>query len=1021
MSQKIAIGIDFGTTYSCIGAWVNGGVVIIPNELFQKTTPSIVIFENKDKVYVGEETLSYLSEKNTVKIYEIKRLIGKTYDEIKDLKNYFSFTIEKEKNGNNPIIKIEFGNGEIEEYTPDYIASLIIKKLILNAESFLNEKINDVVITVPADFNNTQRLAIKSSAESNGVKVLQIINEPSAAALAAGYFSLNHNIKNINIQNNKKNIIKKNYILGENIHPMEDVDKNNIIDLNEEPLNLGFITKDIIKDDEDDDEENKYILVFDLGGGTYDVSLIEIDGTSLETIASSGNQELGGGNFDNKLMDFCLDSFCKNLNIDKKIIKEKYKSIQRLKIACEQAKKNLSFKEEDIIFIEDFYNEESLSISITRKKFEVLCQEYFDKLIDPINIVIKEGEKKEVNKIDEIILVGGSSKIPKIKEILSEKFKNVPINDLINPDEAVAYGATIICAKKVKSNNTLLKNFNYFDSTQHSYGIEIEDGEMQIILPKGSTYPITVSQYFHNYYDNQISFEIKVYEGEDKYCKNNHYLGKFILNNLPKMKKGELICKVNFTINMNQILKINGYVGNDIKNGIIITNDNLYENGKKITPADIKTIETNCNEKEKQLRANISEYSQNFDKMKTDDEKYTLIKNYNESIIAYLTILEEQYCDIESEKFLILIEKLFKSYTYIFTTNLYKKLSADDRNIIEKNINQFLSIIGLRNPFRLKQMLIFFKPIKKEISEILYTSSSYCIEILYQNGDKFLNLNNKNSSLIAQKFYEEVLSIEKSIFMDDKDDKIKNLLPNELKIKFNKIKEECEEKIKIIYVHYFSIIEQTKKTGKLADLKLDKENLSLLSFNLYECLRKIKSIKDLYNNKDLLELKSICLANIVKIEFSLKKTKCDIEALNDYAKESIDIVDNKLGPSYNKKDWYSEIIELKNNIEKEIQNSKNNYKNEIEEMRQKFEEKLNFGAEEFLKFLLEKYPYEGYSKDDNIIEEYKSNKKKAIKKLKIKYNNYDIPSTPLNNRVTNDLLTQKKEIILEYINSMRNF
>ena len=144
MSQKIAIGIDFGTTYSCIGAWVNGGVVIIPNELFQKTTPSIVIFENKDKVYVGEETLSYLSEKNTVKIYEIKRLIGKTYDEIKDLKNYFSFTIEKEKNGNNPIIKIEFGNGEIEEYTPDYIASLIIKKLILNAESFLNEKINDV-------------------------------------------------------------------------------------------------------------------------------------------------------------------------------------------------------------------------------------------------------------------------------------------------------------------------------------------------------------------------------------------------------------------------------------------------------------------------------------------------------------------------------------------------------------------------------------------------------------------------------------------------------------------------------------------------------------------------------------------------------------------------------------------------------------------------------------------------------------------------------------------------------------
>ena len=212
---------------------------------------------------------------------------------------------------------------------------------------------------------------------------------------------------------------------------MEIEDKNTIVDLNDSSLELGFIKKDIIKQDEDNEEQN-YILVFDLGGGTYDLSLIEIMGTSLETITTAGNQKLGGGDFDNKLMEYCLENFSKNANIDKEIIMKNFKAMQNLKIVCEQAKKNLSFREEDIIFIEDFYNEESLSVSIDRKKFEDLCKEFFDKLIEPINKVIKDAKKKEINKIDEIILVGGSSKIPKIKEILSEKFKDVPINDLIN-------------------------------------------------------------------------------------------------------------------------------------------------------------------------------------------------------------------------------------------------------------------------------------------------------------------------------------------------------------------------------------------------------------------------------------------------------------------------------------------------------------------------------------------------------------------------------------------------------------
>ena len=240
MEEEHIIGIDFGTTYSCVGVWANGGVIIIPNELSERTTPSVVIFENKNEVYVCEETYNHLSKKKSVKIYEIKRLIGKKYSEIEQLKKYFPFTIEKDKDGDNPIIKIEFEDGEIGEYTPEYISSLILKKLILNAELFLNKKITDIVITVPADFSDNQRHAIKFSAESiPGIKVRQLINEPSAAALAAGFFSLK--IKKNTIFNYDE---KKNYLLGECPHPMEINDKNSVIDLNDNCLNFSLILTD---------------------------------------------------------------------------------------------------------------------------------------------------------------------------------------------------------------------------------------------------------------------------------------------------------------------------------------------------------------------------------------------------------------------------------------------------------------------------------------------------------------------------------------------------------------------------------------------------------------------------------------------------------------------------------------------------------------------------------------------------------------------------------------------------------
>ena len=1047
MEEKYAIGIDFGTTYSCTGVWTNGGVVIIPNGIGERTTPSVIIFESKTKIYVGEETLNHLSKKNTVKIYEIKRLIGKKYDEIKDLIDYFSFQIEKEKNTENILIKITLDNGEILEFYPEILVGCIFKRLISNAELFLNQKITDIVITVPADFTDLQRHAIKYAAQLNpGIKVHQIINEPSAAALAACFLSLNKIRKNpiLNFDKNNKNInnsllvsesnimninnsnnININSTNNININNSNNVNINNsnnrisLIDEKDNSLNApGFINNNLINDDNFD---TKHILVFDFGGGTYDVSLIEIEGTFLETISSAGDQRLGGGDLDNKLMEFCLDNFSENIKIDKNIIKQNYKSIQRLKIACEQTKKILSLTNDDKIYIEDFYKEESLNIVITRAKFEELCKEYFDKLIPPLDTVISDAKKKVINKFDEIILVGGSSKIPKIKEILSEKFPNIPLNDSFNPDEAVAYGAALFCEKLVRNNNEFLKDFDYFDATQHSYGIEIEDGIMEILIPRGSKYPMSVTKFYHNYYNDQISFDIKVYEGENKYCKDNKFLAKFTLENLPKMKKGELICEVKFSINIDQIIKVDAYVGNDISRGIIISNDNPFTHRKKVTLIDIDPIDTNLNEKEKKFKSNIIEYMKNINEMSNDEEKYILIKNYNNAIIEYMVFLSDKFSDFESEKYIRLVETLFKSYTNLYTSNIHKKINDEDKKEIDLNIKKYLTIINLKNPFRLKQLLKIFQDITLDVSNIFYSASIFSMDLLNNKADLFFELKIKKPFSIAKNLYEESLSIAESYF---KDIKILNLLPHDLKMKFQELKEKSEKNIKIISIYYFKELENTINTGNLfSNTSLDYDNLCLLSFNFAQCIKKINSIENIYNNKELLEAKSICLANIVKIEFLMKKRRLSLQNLLDHANESINLVDNNLGNKYIKKNWYNEIVQLKKDIEKYLESNKKDSMMESEKMRQELNEKFYCGDEEFIKFLLYKYHYPGFDPNKNninFIEEFQKNRRSFLKKLISLYRGYDNRSTPLGPRSSNNDLTQQKEIILEYLTNLLN-
>ena len=1011
MEEKHTLGIDFGTTNSCVCTSTNGGIVVIPNGLGERTTPSVVIFENKNQVYVGEETLNHLSKKNCVKIYEIKRLIGKKYSEIEDIKDYFAFTVVKKILEDQPIIKITLDDGNKLEYTPEEIACLIFKKLISNAENFLNQTITDIVITVPADFTDNQRHAVKFSAESiPGIKVRKIINEPSAAALAYGFYKSKEIGENV-LFNYKQGL------LGFAAHPIEIKERDSSIHMDR---SYSIDTQSLLADNKknSENENEKHLLVFDFGGGTFDVSIVEMSGSCVETLASSGNQMLGGGDFDNKLMEFCIDIFSEKSKKDKKKIKNNYKSMQRLKIGCEQTKKILSKKEEDTIFIEDFFEEEALNIRITRAKFEEICKEIFDKLIIPLDNAMEDVKKKGVNKIDEIILVGGSSQIPKIKDILKNKFgENTPINNYINPDEIVAYGAALCCEKIVRSNNELLKNFEYIDSTQHSYGIEVEDGTMEIILQRGSNYPSSAIKYFHNSSNNQTSFEIKVYEGESKLCKNNHFLGKFTLKNIPKKKKGELIITVKFGIDVNQILQVSAYVAeNNVKNGISITNDNRYLNKKKIIFKELETIEIDLDGKEKQLKSNMKTYSDSFIKMNDDIKKYQIIKNFNATIIEYLTFLQKNCFDIESNKYLLLVEYLFKSYSYIFT-KYSDKILENEMKEMKESILRYLELISIKKPFKLRQLIIIFECIKKEVSDVFYSTSIKCMEILGNKAKKYLQLKTKNSSSIAKNFYEECLNIANYSF---KDEVILDLIDSNLKERYEKIREECEYNIKILSIQFHNNeIENTRKTGKLfSDPNYDKDDLYLLSLNIFQTIKIINSIKDLIKNKDALEKKSICLATIVKIEFSMKQRIISLKNLLELANESIDIAENKLKNKFKKKEWYKEIVDLRNQIVNKI-NSKSDGPIGEENIREEFERKFEQGHEEFLKFLVEKYPLGEFTQDYDIKGELKNNKKRLLKKLLSTYKTYDTETTPLNSK-SNKSLPFIKDIILEYLGNIKN-
>lgn len=571
------VGIDLGTTYSCIGIMKNNNVEIIANDQGNRTTPSYVAFTETERL-IGESAKNQaaMNPKNT--IFNAKRLIGREFNDSSvqnDIK-LLPFSVVKE--GNKPVFQVEHLK-ETKKMSAEEISSMVLTKMKKTAEDFLGEEVKNAVITVPAYFNDQQRQATKDAGTIAGLNVLRIINEPTAAAIAYG---------------------------------------------------LGKKTSK---------EQN--VLIFDLGGGTFDVSLLTLDDGIFEVKATAGDTHLGGEDFDNRLLEHFVKEFKRKNKVD---ITSNNRSLRRLRTACERAKRTLSSAAKASVEIDSLFDGIDFNTTITRARFEDLCSDYFRNTLQPVEKVLKDSGISK-SEVDEIVLVGGSTRIPKIQQLIKDFFNGKEPCKSINPDEAVAYGASVQAAilggdKSNSSTNDIL----LIDVTPLSLGIETSGEIMTKIIERNSTIPCSKNKTFSTYSDNQPAVTIQVYEGERVKTRDNHKLGTFNLEGIPPAPRGTPQIEVTFDLDANGILTVTAEEKRTgIKNNVTITND-----------------------QGRLSKEEIEEMVKDSEKYADEDKKHQDVVNAKNSLESYA----------------------YNMKNTLNNENMKKSISEEDRNSIEKAVNE---------------------------------------------------------------------------------------------------------------------------------------------------------------------------------------------------------------------------------------------------------------------------------------------------------------------------------------------
>ncbi|KAK6462999.1 heat shock protein 70 family [Scheffersomyces coipomensis] len=576
-NQRIAIGIDLGTTYSCAAFFKNGKIEVILNDQGNRTTPSYIGFTNNARL-VGDGAYyqACLNPKNT--IFAAKRLIGREFNE-KEVQSDINYLPYNVVNINNrPHIEINSG-GDYKQLPVEEVASMILVKLKEAAELTLEREVTDAVITVPAYFNDSQRQSTKDAATIAGFNVLRIINEPTAAALAYGF--------NLSADDYDNRLMKKKHLTDTRIigHRRSQTDGRNI-------------------------------LVYDLGGGTFDVSVLNISKGIFTVKATDGDTHLGGEDFDNKLVRYFSKQFEKETGRN---VTSDARGLAKLKNACEIAKRSLSTNIEAKINIESFIDGISLVGTITRAAFEQLCADLFNSTLDTVkNVLIASGIEKYA--IDEIILVGGSTRIPKIQSLVSEFFGGKKPNKSIHPDEAVAHGAAIQAAMLINDEMaSITKNLHLHDVSSLSLGIRLEGGMMHILIPRNTSLPSSVTEKFYNTMDYQKLRTYSIYEGEKKMVKDNHLLGEFILENVTLARKGEAEVSLTMSLDCDGLLEVSAIdQGTGSYRNITVTNQS-----NRLTDEQIV-----------QLIRNADEYYQKDQEELLRDEARNNLEHYVYSIVS---------------------------------------------------------------------------------------------------------------------------------------------------------------------------------------------------------------------------------------------------------------------------------------------------------------------------------------------------------------------------------------------------